>query len=100
MSALLSHWLRTLIYRCADQIAVRLPKEPAPEGVKVGAENTLSPRVTDHSIYWNASSELPRRLIGKVGILVGYPAPPRGGYIRGANQISGATSCALGICYL
>ena len=53
---------------------------------------------------WNPVWDLPKRLIGKViywfNALLCYPAPPRGGYIRGANQISGATICALGICYL
>ena len=51
MSALLSHLVRTFLYRCADQIAVRLPKKPTPEGAKGGVENTLSPSCRSSSLF-------------------------------------------------
>jgi hypothetical protein len=70
MSALLSRWWQTLIYRCADQIAVRLWKEPTPEGAERGCGK--HPVAEGHRplYYWNASSELPKRLIGKVASFI------------------------------
>ena len=51
-------------------------------------ENPVAELPKQFSIYWNTLCELPKRLIGKViywfNALLCYPAPPRGGYIRGA----------------
>jgi hypothetical protein len=88
------------------QWAIAVPEGCSRRSGKVGAENTLSPsRRSSLYLLERIMRITHRRLKGKVwyigfNALLCYPAPPRGGYIRGANQISGATICALGICYL
>jgi hypothetical protein len=45
---------------------VRLPKEPTPEGVKVGYRKPLSLELPKLLYVWNPVWDLPKRLIGKV----------------------------------